>query len=127
VDLYRTAELLFIFSRVIRTNFIEKVIFFNYVLRKLGAGISQWYSAGLRAGRSGVRIPAGAGNFLFTTMSTSALGPSQPPIQWVPRVISLEVKRLGCEADQSPPSSAEVKNPWSYTCTPPIHHDVVLG
>jgi hypothetical protein len=27
-----------------------------------GAGIAQSYSAGLRAGRSGVRVPAGAGN-----------------------------------------------------------------
>jgi hypothetical protein len=27
------------------------------------AGIAQWYSAGIRAGCSGVRVPAGAGNF----------------------------------------------------------------
>jgi hypothetical protein len=27
------------------------------------AGIAEWYSAGLRAGRSGVRVLAGAGNF----------------------------------------------------------------
>jgi hypothetical protein len=33
--------------------------------------------------------------------------------------ISLEVKLLGLEADHSPPSSAEVKNVWSYTSTPP--------
>jgi hypothetical protein len=26
--------------------------------------------------------------------------------------------RLGCEADHSPPSSAKVKNAWSYTSTP---------
>jgi len=29
------------------------------------------------------------------------------------------VKRLGREADHSPPSSAEVKNGWSCTSTPP--------
>jgi hypothetical protein len=29
------------------------------------------------------------------------------------------VKRPGGEADHSPPSSAEVKNAWSYTFTPP--------
>jgi hypothetical protein len=38
----------------------------------------------------------------------------------------LGVKRLGSEADYSP-SSAEVKNAWSYTSTPPIRlHGVVL-
>jgi hypothetical protein len=30
-------------------------------------------------------------------------------IQWVPGALSLVVKRPGCEADHSPPSSAEVK------------------
>jgi hypothetical protein len=38
-----------------------------------------------------------------------ALGPTQPPIQWVPAVLSLGVKRPGREADHSPSSSAEVK------------------
>jgi hypothetical protein len=41
----------------------------------------------------------------------TALGPPpQPPIQWVPWALSLEVKLPGSEADHSPPSSAEVKN-----------------
>jgi hypothetical protein len=40
----------------------------------------------------------------------------------------LGVKRPGREADHSPPSSAEVKNGWSYTSTPPIRlHGVVLN
>jgi hypothetical protein len=38
------------------------------------------------------------------------------------------VKRSGDEADHSPPSSAEVKNAWSCTSTPPIRlRGVVLG
>jgi hypothetical protein len=41
--------------------------------------------------------------------SRTALGPIEPPIQGVPVALSLEVKRLGREADHSPPSSAEVK------------------
>jgi len=33
----------------------------------------------------------------------------------------LGIKQLGCEADHSPPSSAKVKNAYSYTSThPPI-------
>jgi hypothetical protein len=46
------------------------------------------------------------------------LGPTQPPIQWVPATLSPGAKRPGREADHSPPSSAEVKNAWNYTSTP---------
>jgi hypothetical protein len=49
------------------------------------------------------------GIFLFTTVSRTALGPTQPPIQGVPGALSLGVKRPGREANHSPPSSAEVK------------------
>jgi hypothetical protein len=55
---------------------------------------------------------------LGTTASRPALGPIQPPSQWVPGALSLGVKQPGREADHSPPSSAEVKNWWSYTSTP---------
>jgi hypothetical protein len=48
------------------------------------------------------------GIFLFTTASRTALGPAQPPIQWVTGALSLGVKRPRHEADHSPPSSAEV-------------------
>jgi hypothetical protein len=41
-------------------------------------------------------------------------------MQWVPRDLSLGIKGPGREADHSPLSSAEVKNAWSYTSTPPI-------
>jgi hypothetical protein len=47
--------------------------------------------------------------FFFTTVSGTALGPTQPPIEWVLGALSLGIKRQGLEADQSPPSSAEVK------------------
>jgi hypothetical protein len=56
--------------------------------------------------------------FLFTTASRPALGPTQPPIQWIPGALSLGVKLTRREADHSPPSSVEVKNAWSYTSTP---------
>jgi hypothetical protein len=57
-----------------------------------------------------------------------ALGPRQPPIQWVSGALSLGSKWPGCEADHSPPSNDEVKNAWIYTSTSPIClHGVVLS
>jgi hypothetical protein len=83
---------------------------------------------GLNDRGSMVRFPRGLGIFLFITASRTALGPTQPPIQWVPGTLSLEVKRPAREADHSPTSSADVKNSWSYTSTPPIRlHGVVLS
>jgi hypothetical protein len=53
--------------------------------------------------------PSRGWKFSLTTASIPALGPYQPPIQWVPGTLSLGVRRPGRKADHSPPSSAEVK------------------
>jgi hypothetical protein len=56
------------------------------------------------------------------------MGPTQPPIQWVPEALSLEIKRSEREADHSPPFSAEVKERVELYLHPPIRlHGVVLG
>jgi hypothetical protein len=56
------------------------------------------------------------------------LGPIQPPIQWVPRALSLGVKRAGREADHLPPSSAEVKECVELYLHSPIRlYGVVLS
>jgi hypothetical protein len=47
--------------------------------------------------------------FLLSTSSRPVLGPTQPPIQWVPGGLSSGIKRPGREADHSPPFIAEVK------------------
>jgi hypothetical protein len=70
------------------------------------------YSAlatGWTIGVLGFDFRRGLGIFLFTTASRTVLGLTHPPIQWVPGVIYLGVKRPGREADHSPPFSAEVK------------------
>jgi hypothetical protein len=46
---------------------------------------------------------------IILTVWRKALGPTQPPTQWVPEALSLGVKRPGHESNHSPPSSAEVK------------------
>jgi hypothetical protein len=70
----------------------------------------------------------GAGNFCLYHHVQNSSGATQTPVQWLPGAFSLGVKWLGHEADHSPPSSAEVKNAWSYTSTPSIClHGVVLS
>jgi hypothetical protein len=58
-----------------------------------------------------VSFPVGAKIFLFFTMKRLDMGPTQPLIHWIPG--------LGHEADHQPPSSAWIKDAWSYTSTPP--------
>jgi hypothetical protein len=56
----------------------------------------------------------GLGISYFTTVSRTALGPTQ----WVKGALSLEVKRPARKADYSPPLVPRSKNEWSYTSTP---------
>jgi hypothetical protein len=75
---------------------------------------------------SRIRFPVEAGSFSLHCVQNGS-GPTQPPGQWVPGFFSLGVKRPGRDANHSPPPSAEVKNSWSYTSTPPVRlHGVVL-
>jgi hypothetical protein len=50
------------------------------------------------------------GQGLNTGRGRLALGPTHPPIQWLPGSLSLGIKRSGHEVDHSPLSSAKVKN-----------------
>jgi hypothetical protein len=89
-------------------------------------GIALGYGLDDRGSR--VRFPAGAGNFSLhhSVQNGSGAHPASYPMGT--SALSLGVKRAGREADHSPPSSAEVKNAWSYTSTPPIRlHGVVLS
>ena len=57
--------------------------------------------------------------YLFTKISRPALKPNQRPVTWIPAVLS-QLKQPRRKSYHSPPPSAEVKNEWSYTSTPPI-------
>jgi len=43
----------------------------------------------------GVKHINSVGIYFFTTVSRTALGPTQPPIQWVPGALSLGVRAAG--------------------------------
>jgi hypothetical protein len=95
---------------------------FNYIPPYFGSwdsavGIANGY--GLDGRWVGVRFAVGASFFLLSTSSRPVLGPTQPPIRLVPGTLSPGAKRQGCEADHSSPTTAEVKNTWINTSTPP--------
>jgi hypothetical protein len=73
-----------------------------FISRDSSVGIATGY--GLDNRMIVVRFPAGAWN-----SSLRHRVQTQPPIQRVPEALSLRIKRLGREADHSPPSSAEVR------------------
>jgi hypothetical protein len=91
---------------------------FQYITRAVIAQAVQRRATGWTFGVLGFDSRWGLGIFPFITASRTALRPTQPPIQWVPGALSLRVKRPGREVGHLPPSSAEVKNAWSYTSTP---------
>jgi hypothetical protein len=75
-----------------------------------------------------VRFPTGAGNFSVHHRVQNGSGTHPGSYSVGTGGTFPGVKRLGREADHSSPSSAEVKNAWSYTSTPPIRlHGAVLS
>jgi hypothetical protein len=64
--------------------------------------------------------------FLSAPNSWPALGPTQPPIQWLPGIFFPGVLWSESEAGHSPPSGVEVKNEWTYTSIHPVYLHGVL-
>jgi hypothetical protein len=88
----------------------------------------QHWAMGWTIGVLGFDSRRGLGIILFTTASRTALGFTQLPIQWVPGALSLGVKRLECEADNSSPSSAEAKECVElHLHSPERHRGVMLS
>jgi hypothetical protein len=80
-------------------------------------GMGEWRSSSTHSGIAlsygldvrGFESRQWLGIVLFTTASRPALGPTQPPIEWVSGVTSLGVKWPWSLAGHSPPSSAGIK------------------
>jgi hypothetical protein len=93
--------------------------------RDSSVGIATGYGAGLPRGQSS--SPGGGKNFHFSTSSIPALGPPASYSMGA-GALSPGVKRMGREADHSPPPSAEVKKTLSLYIHSPIRlHGVVLN
>jgi hypothetical protein len=82
-------------------------IFFRSESRDSSVGIALGY--GLDDRGTGVRFPAGARNFSLDHRVQNGPGAHPACYPMATRGSFLGVKRLRCEADHSPPSSAEVK------------------
>ena len=78
--------------------------FVNFVMKKCGPGSSVNIATGHGLDGPGIESWWGRG---FPHLSRPALGPTQPPVQWVPGH-SQDKERPGRDADPSPPSSAMV-------------------
>ena len=85
------------------------LLMFGEAVECLGVG---WMIQGL--------IPGRGKRFSAPKACLDCLRPIQPPVQWVEGVLYAEVKCAGCEPTRLHPSSAKVKNRWSYTSFPPI-------
>jgi len=81
---------------------------------------SSCYSNQLWAGQYGFRILAGIEGFYFCRTAQTGCGSNPHCYSVGSRILALEVKWPGHEADHSPLSSAEVKSEWGYTSSPPI-------
>jgi len=107
-------------------NFIEQRPFWETASHSASKEIYRllWYPKGhFRVRKNPQLVP-----ILSQMTPVHTLRPIQPPVQWVPGVLSLGVKRQGREAEHSPASSVEVKIAWSYTSTPTTRlHGVVLS
>jgi hypothetical protein len=103
---------------------------FYYIYRLLIVNSWHYFSMGrrdssvglateLRAGQPRLDSRQGLRVFLFTTAPGPALGPTQPPIQWVPAALSQGVKRPCRKADHSSRLAPRLR---MREATPPFPH-----
>jgi hypothetical protein len=90
---------------VLKPIAIDKLLLFTrFFSLKIGPGSSDGMAS--RYGMDGPGIESQWGRD-FPHLSKPALGPTQPPVKWVPG-LSCGKERPGRDADPSPPSSAVV-------------------
>jgi hypothetical protein len=93
---------------------------FEETLFRQNNSLNGQYSVWLRDGRSGFDPRQRQRIFLLAPASRPALRPTQPPIQWVPEVLSPGVKRgRGVTLTTHPYLVPRLRMSRSYTSSPP--------
>ena len=97
------------------------MVLFSLFTQRSGSKFKKWHSLTMES-------PTRSRYFSFHLKSQTGPGAHPASYSVGAEGSSLEVKRQGYEVDQSPPTSVEVKNEWSYTVTPPTClHGVDMG
>jgi hypothetical protein len=105
-------------SRVtISGSLATEIVPYLHVQSSWGSSVN--IATGLRVGRQEFDFRKGQRTdyFLSATASSSKTFPASYPMLTGEPFSSVKIP--GCQVYHSPPSSAEVTNTWSYTCTPP--------
>jgi len=89
---------------------------FTPILTLCGPGSSVGIATGYGLDGPGIETRWGRD---FPHLSRPALGPTQPPVQWIPGFLG-GTERLGRDANPSPPSSAVVMRGLNYTSSLPV-------
>jgi hypothetical protein len=100
---------------------------FSSECQMYGAELAQSVQRRTTGWTAGVRFLNGETNSSLSVTSRSALRPTRPPIRCLPVALYPGLKQPGSEADNSPPSTAEVKYDGIYLYSPMLLHDMVLN
>jgi hypothetical protein len=91
------------------------VLLLGVLIIDLGAGVAQAVQCLTTGWTIRVRSPTEAEDFSSSLASRPALGPTQPPVQWVPWV----KRGRGVTLTTHPPLGQRLRMNRSYTASPP--------
>ena len=100
-------DIIYIYAFLVLTR---TIIYYRTAQCHSGPGSSVGIATGYGLDRSRIESRFGRD---FPHLSRPALGPIQPPVQWVPG-LSGGKERPGCDPDPSPTSSAVGQTPGNY-------------
>jgi hypothetical protein len=105
----------------IYTTFCQVNLIWVHTIQMRSPGSAVGVATGYGLDDRGIGVLVAIGSRMFTSpyRSDRLWGPPSLLSNWYRRPFSTEIKRQWREADHSSPTSAEVKNTWIYTFTPP--------